>query len=347
MGCLNSKGLSVNEPNKNIKHEQDNTSNKNRTATKGKNNINKFIIENSILERNKDIEENKFEYRYEINLIYAAESKDTFQIFGEDFIKRNENNIELVINGEPNKPVTKCELEEGENNITLKIKKTLTNISFMFDKCKNLKDISDLKYLDIREAKSFEAMFHDCILLTDITALQNWNISKVNNLRGMFCGCSSLIDITPLKNWNFSDAIDLNGMFGGCISLTDIKPLKDWNVSNASDFGSLFIGCVLLSDITPLKNWNILNARNLEGMFSYCSSLTDITPLKDWNVSNVSDFGNMFRECSSLSNLMPLLNWKPVNGKNFDHMFYGCKLSGHEDFEDWNLPRDQLGNIFF
>jgi len=55
----------------------------------------------------------------------------------------------------------------------------------------------------------------------------------------------------------------------------------------------------------------------------------------------------MFRECSSLSNLMPLLNWKPVNGKNFDHMFYGCKLSGHEDFEDWNLPRDQLGNIFF
>ena len=36
MGCLNSKGLSVNEPNKNIKHEQDNISNKNRTATKGR-----------------------------------------------------------------------------------------------------------------------------------------------------------------------------------------------------------------------------------------------------------------------------------------------------------------------
>ena len=41
MGCLNSNGLSVNEANKNIKHEQDNASNKKKTTIKGKNNINK------------------------------------------------------------------------------------------------------------------------------------------------------------------------------------------------------------------------------------------------------------------------------------------------------------------
>ena len=108
-------------------------------------------------------------------------------IFGLDFVNENENNIESVtINGQPDELYTDYELEEGENKITLKIKKKLTNLNFMFHKCENLKDISDLKYLDISESKSFEWMFYYCTSLTNITALENWDISKVNSLEGMF-----------------------------------------------------------------------------------------------------------------------------------------------------------------
>ena len=128
MGCFSSNGLSTNETNKNFKHEQ----NSNEIIKTGKKANNKFIIENSNLkepnikkEENNEIKKNKAEYRDEINLIYVTKSKGMCHIFGYDFYKENKNNIELIINGYPDELYTEYELEEGENNITLKIKKKI------------------------------------------------------------------------------------------------------------------------------------------------------------------------------------------------------------------------------
>ena len=62
------------------------------------------------------------EIRKQINLKYEFKGGNR-QIFGESFVKENRENIELIINGEKIDLIDVYELKEGENNITLIIKK--------------------------------------------------------------------------------------------------------------------------------------------------------------------------------------------------------------------------------
>ena len=115
------------------------------------------------------------EIREQIKLKYECEGGYQ-QIFGKSFVKENKDNIELIIKGEKKDLIDRCELEEGENNITLIIKKKITNLSHMFDGCKSLKNIEELKYLNIFYCTNFSYMFYGCSSLTDIKSLEKWNI---------------------------------------------------------------------------------------------------------------------------------------------------------------------------
>ena len=67
---------------------------------------------------------NKDEYKNEINLIYITYKEGECQIFGDKFVKMNNiNNIELNINGDKNKLVSKYKLKKGYNKIKMTIKK--------------------------------------------------------------------------------------------------------------------------------------------------------------------------------------------------------------------------------
>ena len=67
---------------------------------------------------------NKDEYKIEINLIYITYKEGECQIFGDKFVKKNNiNNIELNINGDKNKLVSKYKLKKGYNKIKMTIKK--------------------------------------------------------------------------------------------------------------------------------------------------------------------------------------------------------------------------------
>ena len=266
------------------------------------------------------------EYRNKLDLIYIAKSRVNCIIFGEKFVKNNKDNIELIINGEKNILVNSYELNEGENKITLIIKKNLTNLSRMFQSCESLQNINDLKYLDIKHVKDFSYMFFGCSSLSDISSLKNWNVSNINDFSYMFCGCSSLKDINPLEKWDVSNGNNFAFMFGRCYSLSDIRPLKYWNVSNNKNFYRMFFRCSLLSDISPLYKWNVSKCNDFRGMFQGCSSLSDLRPLQNWNVSNGSDYGLMFSGCSSLSEVKALDNWKFSININKQDIFKGCPL---------------------
>ena len=216
----------------------------------------------------------KGDYKNKINLIYFAKFKGNYNIFGEIFVLNNKNDVDLIINGKAHKLVNNYELKRGENNITLVIKNKLINLCHMFSGCGTLKDIKELKYLDITNTKDFSSMF--------------W-------------GCLSLSDITPLEDWNVSNIINFSNMFGGCSLLTDIASLKNWDVSNGINFESMFWGCSLLEDITPLQNWNVSNGYNFSFMFSECLSLSEITALQNWNISSDSDISYMIWRCPLLS----------------------------------------------
>ena len=64
------------------------------------------------------------EIREQINLKYKCEGGYQ-RIFGESFVRENKENIELIINGEKIYLIDEYKLKEGENNITLIIKKKL------------------------------------------------------------------------------------------------------------------------------------------------------------------------------------------------------------------------------
>ena len=144
------------------------------------------------------------EIREQIKLKYECKWGGYQQIFGELFVKENKENMELIINGEKKDLIDRYKLEEGDNNITLIIKKKITNLSHMFDKCESLKNIEELKYLTIFYCTNFSYMFSGCSSLSDIKSLENWNVSNGNNFSGMFYGCSSLTDIKSLKKWSLS-----------------------------------------------------------------------------------------------------------------------------------------------
>ena len=124
------------------------------------------------------------EIREQIKLKYECEGGYQ-QIFGESFVKENKENMELIINGEKKDLIDRYELEKGENNIILIIEKKITNLSHMFDECKSLKNIEELKYLNIFYCTNFSYMFYGCSSLSDIKSLEKWNVSNGNNFSAM------------------------------------------------------------------------------------------------------------------------------------------------------------------
>ena len=56
------------------------------------------------------------------------------------------------------------------------IKVKLTNLNCMFESCKYLKNIDELKYLNVKDIKNVSFMFYECSSLSNIKALKNWDV---------------------------------------------------------------------------------------------------------------------------------------------------------------------------
>ena len=137
--------------------------------------IKELIIEIKILKKEKkelkkQVDElyNKINYKDEINLIYNTEEEGEYQIFGDEFVKNNNNNIELNINGDKSKLVNKYKLKKGDNNIKIIIKNKIKDLHHMFDSY-TLKNIEELKYLNVKYCTNFSGTFLNCSSLNDIT----------------------------------------------------------------------------------------------------------------------------------------------------------------------------------
>ncbi len=144
----------------------------------------------------KEANEPKIDYRNKINLIYSVKYEGNYKLLDNQFMTKNKDNIELILNGEKIKP--KIELKEGDYTLTIIIKNKLEDLSYMFYSCRALKDINELQYLDVSEVKIFNYMFKNCESLSDISPLEKWNVSNSISFHGMLQGCESLSDIRPL-----------------------------------------------------------------------------------------------------------------------------------------------------
>ena len=200
-------------------------------------------------------------------------------------------------------------------------------MSYMFNYCENLTDISSLSNWNTSNVTNMSGIFNRCSSITDITALADWNTSNVTNMESMFEYCEKLKNIIPLQNWDTSKVENMADMFEYCKNLTDITPLSNWNTSNVTNMSCMFRYCENLTDITALSNWNTSNVTNMRFMFDGCSSIADITALSNWNTSNVTNMSYMFCDCVSLADITALSNWNTSNVTNMngtEYMFYEC-----------------------
>ena len=69
----------------------------------------------------------------------GTEEEGECRIFGDKFVEINKNNIDLNINGNNSKLVSKYKLSKGDSNIKIIIKNKLKDLHHMFYECNTLK----------------------------------------------------------------------------------------------------------------------------------------------------------------------------------------------------------------
>ena len=124
--------------------------------------INKIINENSI--------ENKFKSLYNIYnkmtttndfiIKYKIGKEDKIRLFGDKFVENNKNNFQMIIKNEHYKLDSFYDVKNEKENDILEIKlkqiNDVTNLSYMFNKCLDLVEFSDISKMDTKNINNME-----------------------------------------------------------------------------------------------------------------------------------------------------------------------------------------------
>ena len=175
----------------------------------------------------------------------------------------------------------------------------VTDMSFMFNGCYELKSVGNLCKWNVSSVTTFKQMFSNCSNLTYIGDLSNWNAPKCTNAEFMFGGDKQVdkMRFTSLTLNNlFKNGIveNIHSMFQRCHDLESVGNLDDWNTSNVTNMNRAFFQCRQLKSIGNLSKWDTSNVTDMYAMFEGCCSLDNIGNLNDWNTSNVTDMSYMF-----------------------------------------------------
>ena len=119
------------------------------------------------------------------------------------------------------------------------------NMSYMFSRCKNLKNIIGIENLDVSKLENADSMFFYCENLVELD-LTNWNPILLKTAWNMFSYCSNLKIIKNVENWQLPNIHDAAYMFYKCTKL-DVD-LSNWDLTKIKN--SLKAGIIDDSGIT-------------------------------------------------------------------------------------------------
>ena len=229
-----------------------------------------------------------------------------------------EENIELYVDNKKIKFNFRYKIKDSrEIKVKFKFKKVLTNTSFMFYNCSNLKKIDFSSFIS-RKVNDMNNMFAWCSSLKSID-LSSFNTNNVKDMSDMFYKCE-LLDLIDLSSFNTNNVNNMSCMFDYCSSLKSID-LSSFNTNNVKDMGSMFYSCSSLKSI-DLSSFKTNNVNNMSNMFHGCSSLKSID-LSSFKTNNVNNMNGIFYGCSSLTSI-DLTSFNTTNINNMNYMFYGC-----------------------
>ena len=280
-------------------------------------NRNYFICEYNI--EKKSINKNVSLFNYDDGLLYNFFFGSELQNYCELYLNQNKINFSYYYNFP----------KEGKYKLKVILKCLLTDLSFIFHDCSNLKSLN-LSNLNSVKVTNMKNMFSVCSSLTSIN-FSNINTTKVTNMEKMFYKCSSLISL-DLSNFNTSNVTDMSWMFSSCSSLTNLD-LSNFDTKNVTDMNNMFSECSSLISVN-LSNFNTSKVESMYSMFFECTSLTSLD-LSNFDTSNIESLYFIFYNCSSLTNIN-LSNFNTEHVENMNGMFCGCSSLINLDLSCFN-----------
>lgn len=152
----------------------------------------------------------------------------------------------------------------------------------LFSYLPDLKDVSNPKWLKMRDVTDLSAAFRNDVKLTNIKPLADWDLSGYESTERMFQGRLNLKNLEPLSGWDMSGVHSTTYMFCGT-SITSAHGLEDWNLS---DLRSMDSHC---------------EVRDPGGVDSCCDySTAQVTTLSSNDQHRLTITTTMFAHCHSL-----------------------------------------------
>ena len=203
-----------------------------------------------------DIEDSEVNKWIKIINFEEIESKNNEQI---------KKYCEILLNGKKIDFTYKYKFKEkGKYTFDFIFNKPLTDLSYLFHQCKQLKEI-DLSHFHPKNVRNMRNMFNECEKLEKIKFFDREITKKVKDMRYMFSNCKSL---TNLKiNFQLKNIEKMDSMFLSCSKLKNIKllPLERTMKYMFKDCGSL--------KEANLSNFENIKIDDMSYMFSGCTNL--------------------------------------------------------------------------
>ena len=201
-----------------------------------------------------------------------------------------------------------------------------------FEYCINLQDIEGIRNLNTEKVTNMSAMFDGCKELKSLD-VSNFNTQNVINMGDMFSGCDELTSLDVSK-FNTDKVTSMSFMFRGCQALTSLDVSK-FNTENVNRMSSMFSGCRRLTSL-DVSNFNTEKVTDMSRMFSFCEALTSLD-VSNFNTENVIWMREMFHYCKALTSI-DVSNFNTEKVTDMIWMFYGCEsLTTIFCNSDWNV----------
>ena len=268
------------------------------------------------------------------------------KIFGQEFVKNNEDNLDCKIyinNEENNTNISEFYKINNEKKLFIKLvmKDLVYDMSHMFEGCKSLLSFETTSNWNTLIVTNMKNMFKDCISLKNLDIKTNLKFDFNKNITHMFDGCSSLEYLKGLSNIDISSFKNISYIFRNCSSLKIISGINNWKTSNVEKMVSVFEGCLNLEKLSDIGNWKTDNVKNMNSMFRECASLKTMANISKWNTHNVVDISHMFEGCKLLNDFPNLNHWDVNNVKDMSEIFKDCiSFETFPKIEKWKIKDD-------
>ena len=107
----------------------------------------------------------------------------------------------------------------------------------------------DISYWNVSNVTNMSYMFYGCEELKSVGDLSNWDVSNVTLMRTMFSYCSKLKSLGDISGWDVSNVNDMNSMFYSCESFN--QDISGWDVSSVTYMNLMFDNCPIKEEYKP------------------------------------------------------------------------------------------------